>query len=362
MIEGLQKMFALSVFCQAGETGVPTRHISESRWSTRLRTVPLLRRRRDWLSLLAEKNFDHQVSGQLSTADIFQGTTGQCLESLRTARKKGCLTILDVVTLHNEFFSAQTVQECAHFGIRSYQHPLLYQRILEEYQCADLIRVMSEPARQTFLDRGFAPERVFVASPPFDIMRFPQARFQSGRFTVSFVGLLEPAKGFHYLIDAFRSLNRADSELLLWGNTGARPVARYIREQIAACRAIQLRPFSVSEIGFDKVYGISSVLVHPSLADGFGYVVGEAMACGIPVITTTTTGASQWIVDGVNGYVVRPRDRDAIRDRLKYLMDHPSQLHEMGQAARATIAKLTIDQFRQSYCEAISGASSSIYA
>ena len=354
MIQCLREMFQVSVFCQGGETGLPTQYVPESAWSTRLQRIPIVRRRRDWFTLIAETNFDRQVSRQLTSADVFQGATGQCLESLQVARKKGSLTILDVFTLHNERFHAETVRECALFGIRPFQHPVLYKRILEEYQSADLIRVSSEAARQTFLERGFAPEKLFIAPPPFDVAQFPQAHFDGSRFTVSFVGLLEPAKGFHYLIDAFRSLNRPDSELLLWGNTGARRLARYVREQMTACPAIQLRPVSVSEIGYENVYGISSVLVHPSLADGFGYVVGEAMASGIPVITTTATGASQWIVDGVNGYVVPPRDPDAIRDRLEYLMDHPSQLREMGRAARATMAKLTLGHFRQSYIDALS--------
>jgi glycosyltransferase involved in cell wall biosynthesis len=54
-------------------------------------------------------------------------------------------------------------------------------------------------------------------------------------------------------------------------------------------------------------------------------------------------------VDGVNGYIVPPRDVVAIRDRLEYLMDHPSRLQELGQAARQTMAKLTLEHFQQCY-------------
>jgi glycosyltransferase involved in cell wall biosynthesis len=267
--------------------------------------------------------------------------------------------MLDVVTFHAEHYYSQMAAESALFGVRPLHHPALYRRVLEEYQRADAIRVMSEPARQSFLDRGFPSERVFVVPPVFDVAEFPQAQFNGSRFTVSFVGLLEPAKGFHHLIQAFRKLNRPEAELLLWGNTGARPLARYVNQEIAGCPAIQLRPYSVTLLGYENVYGISSVLVHPSLADGFGYVVGEAMASGIPVITTTTAGASQWVIDGVNGYVVPPRDVDAIRDRLEFLMDHPSLLREMGRAARETISQLTIERFRQCYTEGIAAASKS---
>jgi glycosyltransferase involved in cell wall biosynthesis len=349
MMEGLGGLFELSVFCQAGQTGWPTRYVPSPGWNNFLGRIPIVRRKRDWLGLWSEMHFDRTVGRNLGSAKYFQGTTGQCLESLAAARAKGCFTILDSLTLHSDHYHGAMTRECALLGVAPMQHPLMHRRVLAEYDRADVIRVMSEPARQTFLERGLAAERIFVAPPHFDIARFPTAKFRGSRFTISFVGLLEPAKGFHYLIQAFRKLNRPDAELLLWGNTGARPVYRYVREQTTACPAIQLRPCSVSQIGYEKVYGISSVLVHPSLADGFGYVVGEAMASGIPVITTTATGASQWIVDGVNGYVVPPRDVDAIRDRIEYLMDHPSRLQEMGRAARETMAKLTIEHFQQCY-------------
>jgi len=359
MIQGLGGLFELSVFCQAGETGVPTQHVPSSRWSEAMGRIPVVRRLRDWQALLNEIHFDRTVSRHIRSADFFQGTTGQCVESLRAAQARGCFTILDVVTLHHEHYYQQMTAECARFGIRPPHHRLQHRRVLEEYQRADAIRVMSEPARRTFLERGFSEHRVFAAPPPFDLSRFPQAEFASGRFTVSFVGMLEPAKGFHYLIDAFRKLNRTNSELLLWGNTGARPLARYLSQQLAACPAIQLRPYAVSQVGYEKVYGASSVLVHPSLADGFGYVVGEAMACGIPVITTTTTGASQFVIDGVNGYVVPPRDAGAICERLEYLMDHPSMVQQMGRAARDSMAGLTIDQFRQCYQRGLAAARNS---
>lgn len=356
MIEGLGGLFDVSVFCRAGDTGTPVQHIPESRRSTRLARIPFVRRRRDWIGLLSEVHFDRSVSRRIGSAAFFQGVTGQCLESMRAAKKRGSFTILDVVTFHNEHYATQMNRECAIFGIRPLQHPALHTRILEEYAIADAIRVMSEPARVSFLERGFSEEKVFVVPPPFDMARFPASAPGKERFVISFVGLIEPAKGFHYLIDAFRRLKRPEAELLLWGNTGARPLARYVREQTTACPAIQLRPYSVTQLGYENVYGISSVLVHPSLADGFGYVVGEAMACGIPVITTTTTGASQWVIDGVNGYVVRPRDTTAMCERLTYLMDHPELAREMGRAARQTIAGLTLDNFRTCYSSGLAAA------
>lgn len=356
MIEGLKELFDVSVFCRGGEASVDKTDIPTSRLSVFIGRVPVLRRMRDWQGLYNEINFDAQVSRRLSPSAFFQGTTGQCLESLATAKANGSFTILDSITFHSDQYYTELTRECVRFGLRPPLSAELRRRTLEEYKRADAIRVNSEPARRSFLERGVRSDRIFVTPPPFDMAQFPQADFPGSRFTISFVGLLEPAKGFHYLIEAFRKLNRRDSELLLWGNTGARPLARYVAQQLSECPTIRLRPETVKQIGYGKVYGISSVLVHPSLSDGFGYVVGEAMASGIPVITTPTTGASQWIVDGVNGYVVPPRDPDAICERLEFLISRPALVREMGKAARETMAKLTLENFRARTLEGLAKA------
>jgi glycosyltransferase involved in cell wall biosynthesis len=109
---------------------------------------------------------------------------------------------------------------------------------------------------------------------------------------------------------------------------------------------IFLRPVEVRTVGFAQVYGGMSVLVHPSLADGYAYVVAEAMACGVPVIVTSNTGASDLVVDGENGFIVAPGDAAAITDRLQLLARDRERVRRMGTAARAAVARLTPERFR----------------
>jgi glycosyltransferase involved in cell wall biosynthesis len=162
---------------------------------------------------------------------------------------------------------------------------------------------------------------------------------------VSYVGMLEPWKGFHYLVDAFNSLDLPESELILWAGTGSRAVSEYFHRKMQQNPRIQLRPVVVRN-SYGEVYGKSSVLVHPSLSDGFGYVVGEAMASGIPVIVTENTGAADLVVDGKNGYIVPVRDAEAIRERLAHLAAHPAVLKEMGRQARETMRSRNDDDWR----------------
>jgi glycosyltransferase involved in cell wall biosynthesis len=347
MMEALGSAYRLTVFARGGESDGGVVHpVSASRRAEWVGRVPLLRRLRDWQNWYADVHFDCAVARALPRAEAFQGVTGQALESLLVAQARGWVTVLDSVTAHVDQFGAALDRECARFGVRPPLSRAMRERMREEYRVAAVIRVMSHVARQTFLERGFPADRLVVATPPFALEEFPQAEFRGPTFRVCFAGLIEPWKGFHYLIEAFEAANLPDSELVLWGGPGARPISRYLREHTTRDPRIRVRPEEIRRVGYGPVYAASTVLVHPSLSDGFGYVVGEAMACGIPVIVTSCSGAADLVRDGVNGYVVPPGEAGAIRDRLVHLAGHPAQVREMGAAARQAVAALTPENFR----------------
>jgi glycosyltransferase involved in cell wall biosynthesis len=208
---------------------------------------------------------------------------------------------------------------------------------------------MSTHAQRTFLERGFSPERVVVVHPPMEVAAFPIAEFRGPIFRVSYVGRLEISKGFHHLVEAFDRARLPDAELVLWAGPGSRPVTNYLTARMQRNPAIRLRPVAVRDVGFAEVYGKSHVVVHPSPADGFGYSVAEAMACGVPVIVTSTTGAADWVEDGVNGFIVPPRDPEAIRERLQWCYDHPERLAALGRAGRETVERYDLNRFRSTY-------------
>ena len=82
-----------------------------------------------------------------------------------------------------------------------------------------------------------------------------------------------------------------------------------------------------------RAYAAADVFLHPSWHDAFGFVVLEAMACGLPVVTTPYTGASMLVEDHVSGHVVDPADVGTVYRRLHELTDADSR-RRMGDAAR----------------------------
>lgn len=350
MLRGAEAGFDTRLFCRGGshpETVIQS--VAPSRTLDRVFGLPVIRRLGDWYAYLSEGHFDRQVERRLTRTHIFQGVTGQCLRSLRRARALGVRTVLDVVTVHVDDGNPRVIEESARQGCPARVHQGQLRRQREEYDTADLVRVMSSHARNTFLERGFPADRIFALNPYLDVADFPEATFREPVFRVCFVGRLVLAKGFHHVIEAFKSANLPESELVLWGGTGERPVHQLLQRQLAGSRGIVQRPVPIRSVGLEEVFGRASVFIHPSLADGFGYSVGEAMACGLPSIVSRTTGAADWIEDGVNGFLIEPGDVEAMRDRLVWCHRNPARLATMGRAARATVASHTLERFRGTY-------------
>ncbi len=349
MLAALDGEFSVQVFCAAEVPGIPSHVVPPSDVTTRVFRWPLVRRFRGTQANLAETHFDRWVARQLPACDVFQGLTGQCDHGLHRASARGTRTLLDVVTVHNDEGDRRVARECATFGTVLKPNRWQGARRRREYAAADRIRVMSRHARNTFVSRGFDPEKVAVVHPPIEVDHFPEATFEHTRFRVTFIGRLEIGKAFHHAVEAFLQANMPDSELVLWGGSGSREVARYLREKVAPNPAIQVRPVPIRTAGFQEVFGKSHVVVHPSVADGFGYVVAESMAAGVPVIASDTTGGADWIEEGRNGFVVPVGDIDALRERLAWCHAHVSRLPAMGRAARLTAASHDLARFRTEY-------------
>jgi glycosyltransferase involved in cell wall biosynthesis len=106
--------------------------------------------------------------------------------------------------------------------------------------------------------------------------------------------------------------------------------ARCLRENIS----------NVSFVGFrhkaelPKYLAISDVFVFPTLGDTYGLVVDEAMACSLPVISTSSAGEiGERIEEGLNGFIVPPRDPKALLDRMEVLSLDASLRERMGKAS-----------------------------
>jgi glycosyltransferase involved in cell wall biosynthesis len=205
----------------------------------------------------------------------------------------------------------------------------------EELSSATTISVASTFTRQS-LERAQARQPIVTTPYGFPVDSLPlRERPPSGRFTALSVGMHDLRKGTPYLLEAWKRAAIPDAELRLVG-----PL-RLSKPFLDGYAGLFTHVPHVPKRLLGAEYSAADVLVFPTLGDGFGIVIQEAMSCGTPVITTPCGGGPECITDGVDGWLVPPRDIDALVHRLREAAAGRDRLVEVGHRARARAERWT---------------------
>lgn len=261
------------------------------------------------------------------------------LETLRWARSNDVPTVLDNPNGHIrdywEVFNEESLRWCGHKHI---EHPtmMMVERVEEEYELADRIRVSSQWAKDSMVARGVSAGKIQVVFQPLNLSHFYPASERAetdGPLRICYVGNLNLAKGFTYLLRAIKAVGSEHINLEVVGSTGSRSSRRLFERE--------RRGLAVASAPGNPVpaYQRAEVFVMPSLHDGFGFVVAEAMACGLPVIVTEDCGAASWVSDGVTGWVIPSGEPNALAHSLKKAMRRRHELKAMGELARTEVER-----------------------
>ena len=166
---------------------------------------------------------------------------------------------------------------------------------------------------------------------------------------VLFAGSLGQRKGLSYLLEAVAGLGR-HVELTLLGL----PTAKGCAPLDAALRTHRWVP-SLPHAGVLEEMKRQDVLVFPSLFEGFGLVLLEAMSRGMTVITTAHTAGPDVLSEGIDGFIVPIRSAAAIAEKLEELVREPERVRAMGAAARRKAAACAWEDYRRGVVAAVSG-------
>ncbi|MGY6586774.1 MAG: glycosyltransferase [Wenzhouxiangella sp.] len=168
----------------------------------------------------------------------------------------------------------------------------------------------------------------------------PVDRRNHEEFSVLCVGRLTPAKGQHLLLEAVARLSTRHPtvKLHLVGNGPNRDALQ------AHCRTLGLDDQVTfhGALNHDQVraiYDRADAFVLPSFAEGIPVVLMEAMAAGLPCVSTRITGIPELISDGVTGFTTAASDVDELVDRLDQLISDPDLREQLGQAGRQRVCE-----------------------
>jgi glycosyltransferase involved in cell wall biosynthesis len=204
-----------------------------------------------------------------------------------------------------------------------------------EYALADRIVVLSTFARQSFEAEGVRQERLavvplgveigaFRASPDVVARRLRRIR-EGGPLRILYVGAMTLQKGLWDLAAALESLDDVPLDVRLIG--GASPEA----SQVLARLTRKARwAGHVPQAELPPHYWDADVFVFPTIQDGFGMVLTQALAAGLPVIASDHCAAPDLVQDGVSGWIVPARSSEALSARLRWCHEHREELATMA--------------------------------
>jgi len=268
--------------------------------------------------------------------DGFFGFNSNCLETFELLKKHRIFTVLDQVDpgLVEENIVLEEAERWPGWeGIPGRMSRNYWDRVKAEWAAADLVLVNSNWSRAALVQQGVPFGKIIVVPLAIDLAKdhAHEPVNPQGTLKVLWLGSVILRKGIQYLVEAARKLERHGVEFLLAGPLG-------ISEE-----AVRSFPDNIKVLGrvtrdqLGAYYRQAHLFVLPTLSDGFAVTQLEAMAHGLPVVTTPNCG--NVVTEGVDGFIVPARDSQALADAISRLDADRPLLRAMSANTLSTAAK-----------------------
>ena len=285
-------------------------------------------------------------------SDHFFGFNSNCLEALEYLKERQIFTVVDQVDpgLVEENI---VLEEAEHWpgweGIPGRMSQAYWDRVEAEWTAADVVLVNSNWSREALVQQGVPGRKIIVVPLAIDLLENHELKVVSpeGPLKVLWLGSVVLRKGIQYLVEAARKLERQKVEFLLAGPLG-------ISDQ--AVRSFPANLKVLGRITRDQLslyYRQAHLFVLPTLSDGFAITQLEAMAHGLPVVTTPNCG--NVVTDGMDGLIVPARDSQALADAIARLDADRPLLRAMSANTLITILKYDLPSNAKLINEVVAG-------
>jgi len=285
--------------------------------------------------------FDRRVSGALETCDFIHGLPGQCRDTFERARDLGITTVLSHATGPVEALEADVAPEYERVGLtfatETQYDAAYYERERLEYQLADYHWAASSVVAERLVGGGVNPAQIWTV--PYGVDRnvfslgiqdgLPQ-RSRGHELKLVFAGQLSLRKGVRFLLEALRKIDDPAISVDFYGHR----MAEVERDLAKGAGVSELRFHGpVSQPDLAKALQSADLLVLPSVEEGFGLVVAQALACGCPCLVSDAVGAKDLIKPGTNGGIARTRDPESWAEQIVALRDALPERSEVAKTA-----------------------------
>jgi glycosyltransferase involved in cell wall biosynthesis len=290
--------------------------------------------------------FNREFGNDLINRGLCQAThlftlLGEGTPFLRFAKQRGLTTVTEIFILLSTYYIIKAEQEkFADLEISPNEEFVeeSFAWLREVLSLTDWAIAPSQAVRQDLAKNfEFPIERCFVVPYGVDSSWFHvENKPVKGR--VLFAGTANLRKGIHILSMASQKLSQCYYEFRVAGN-----VSETVRQHTLTQKLNFLGRVPRSEI--KQEYQQADILVLPTLAEGSAGVTYEALAAGVPVITTEAAGSV--VRDGIDGFIVPERDSEALAERIEELVENRKLRSRMAAAARERAKDYSWDKYAE---------------
>ena len=286
----------------------------------------------------------------LKPDSIFFAYDTGALEAMEWCRERGIKCVLNQMDPNRTEVGLVRAEEKQWPGWSAHSTAVpeeYFQRREREWTLADRIVVNSEFCRQALLRQGVAAEKLAVVPLCFEVEDGSQkpepstTNFQlsTAPLRVLFLGQVILRKGIQYLIEAAKLLSKENIHFDVVGPVGIS------REAVASAPGNMTFHGRAGRDQAADWYRRSHLFVLPTLSDGFAITQLEAMAHGLPVITTPCCG--EVVSDGADGFIVPPRDTGALARMFQRYLAEPDLLKAQRRAALEKSGQFTLGRLAE---------------
>jgi glycosyltransferase involved in cell wall biosynthesis len=278
--------------------------------------------------------FDKWVARKVkkSSATIFIGWSGMALHSIRAAKRKGMLVILERGSSHIVIQNELLKKEYQYFGRKFEIDPRVIEKEFKEYIEADYISIPSDFVLDSFLKKGIPSHKLLKNNYGSVFKSVEKFKKKDSKFRLLYLGTSKIRKGLIYFYEALNALNISQDDYEVWF------VGSVDKELESTIDKLKQNNWifhgKVAQQELPKYISQCDIAIHPSIEEGLSMVIPQMMSCGIPVIATTNTGGADLIEDGVNGFIVPIRSSQKISEKIEFLYRNPESLSSMKEAAK----------------------------
>lgn len=295
-------------------------------------------------SVLKMKQFGSWFASQCSkgtTPDVLVSWSSFGLEAFRAHSAPMQIVVRDSAHISEQVRILKSEYEKR--GVIFPNHSEIEEREIEEYETADRILVLSQMAKSSFVARGISAKKIQVISLGADLSRFsaPERKSNSLPLRVLYFGALSFQKGLPYLLDAFREISPQKAKLTCIGG-----VSSEMDKVLPKYSKVEFLPPMPQDQLSQRIRDYD-VFVFPTLHDGYGMVLPQAMASGLVPVVSSMAGASELVTDGKNGFIIPPQDTSAILQKIIYLSENPNVVNQFRVNVGEDLSKLSWSKYNQ---------------